>query len=330
MAADTTHHRRTGLHRRNAPWGASPAIHTRALAKSYRGVPAVAGMDLTVEAGELFAFLGPNGAGKSTAIAMLCTLLRPTAGQARVAGVDVLADPAGVRRRIGVVFQDSAADGDLTVTENLRLHATMYGMGRHDARRRVAEALDLTGLYDERDTRARRLSAGQRRGLALARGLLTNPQVLFLDEPSLGLDPTARGRIWDHLLQLRSRRAVTVFLTTRHLEEAEHCDRVGILDRGRLIAHDSPAALKTVLGADRVHLRTADDRTAAMMLAQRMGLSATRGPDGLHLRVPDAAGTIPRLCAELRVPVLSIEVRRPSMDDVFLHYTGRAAGSART
>ncbi|PZG52942.1 ABC transporter ATP-binding protein [Spongiactinospora gelatinilytica] len=328
MAPDTTHHRRTGLHRRNAPWGASPAVYTRALAKSYRGVPAVAGIDLSVEAGELFAFVGPNGAGKSTTMAMLCTLLRPTAGQARVAGVDVLADPVEVRRRIGLVLQDSACDGDLTVAEHLRFHAALHGMGRHETRRRMDEALDLLGLYDERDIRARALSGGGRRRLAIARGLLTSPQVLFLDEPTRGLDPAARAQVWEHLLQLRQHRALTMFLTTHYLEEADHCDHVGIIDGGRLLAHDSPAALRAALGTDRVHLRTADDRTAAMLLAQRMGVSATRGPDGLHLRLPGAAAAIPRLCAELRVPVLSVEVRRPGMDEVFLHYTGQRMGGS--
>ncbi|MGK5544784.1 ABC transporter ATP-binding protein [Streptomyces sp. URMC 127] len=303
-------------------------VLARGLRKAYPGVEAVRGVDLTVRAGETFGFLGPNGAGKSTTIAMLCTLVRPTAGRASVAGADVTADPGAVRRRIGLVFQDLTVDGDLTAAENLRFHAVLYGIPRRTARRRAADMLALAGLHDRRDSLVRTFSGGMKRRLEIARGLLHAPQVLFLDEPTLGLDPQSRAELWEHLHHVRTQRSVTLFLTTHYLEEAEHCDRICVIDDGRIVAEGTPAGLKAAVGTDRVTVRTADDTAAQDALRGRFGLEAHASPGGLVLRVPDGASFVPRLCAGLGVPVLSVTVTRPSLDDVFLRCTGRTLHDA--
>ncbi|WP_460344964.1 ATP-binding cassette domain-containing protein [Actinoallomurus acanthiterrae] len=304
------------------------AIVTRGLTKVYGDLTAVDGVDLTVRTGEMFAFLGPNGAGKSTTIAMLTTMARPTAGCALVAGADVLTHPAAVRRRIGVVFQEPTVDDDLTAEENLSVHATLYGMPRVTARARITEMLDLVGLAAHRRTRPATFSGGMTRRLEIARGLLHRPRVLFLDEPTLGLDPHARTRVWDHLRRLRRQEPITIFLTTHYLEEAEHCDRMAIIDHGRIVVCDTPTALKAALSTDHVHLRTSDDTLAQAALARELGLAAALRADGLHLRLRGADTAVPRLCAALSVPIASIEVIHPSLDDVFLHYTGHAVTRA--
>src|SRR5690242_1764608 len=246
---------------------AREAIVTRGLTKVYGDLTAVDGVDLTVRTGEMFAFLGPNGAGKSTMIAMLTTMARPTAGCALVAGAEVSTHPAAVRRRIGVVFQEPTIDDDLTAEENLGVHATLYGMARPTARARITEMLDLVGLAAHRRTRPATFSGGMTRRLEIARGLLHRPRVLFLDEPTIGLDPHARTRLWDHLRHLRRQEPITIFLTTHYLEEAEHCDRMAIIDHGRIVVCDTPTALKAALSTDHVHLRTGDDAVAQAVLA---------------------------------------------------------------
>ncbi|MGK5550209.1 ATP-binding cassette domain-containing protein [Actinomadura kijaniata] len=303
--------------------GPPPAIRTWDLRKSYRGIEAVRGIDLTVDQGEMFGFLGPNGAGKTTTIAMLCTLAVPTGGRAEVAGHDTRREPDRVRHAIGLVFQETTLDGDLTAAENLRFHADLYALPRATLPARIDAMLDLLGLLDRRDDFVRTFSGGMRRRLEIARGLLHEPRVLFLDEPTLGLDPQARRLVWDHLARVRERRATTLFVTTHYLEEAERCDRIAIIDGGRVVALGTPAGLKSVLGADRVELRTGDDPAAAAVLRDRFGLAATVGPDGLRFQAEDGAALVPRLCGALDVPVHSVTVTPPSLDDVFLHYTGR-------
>ncbi len=305
------------------------AVRTRGLRRTYGGRAAVCDLDLTVPAGETFGFLGPNGAGKSTTIAMLCTLLRPTAGTAEVAGADVVRAPWLVRRRIGVVFQEPTVDRELTAEENLRLHAELYGMLRRDARVRSRQLLALFGL-DRPRVPVGAFSGGMRRRLELARSLMHHPGVLFLDEPTVGLDPQSRAVVWDHLYGLRREQPITLFLTTHQLEEAEHCDRIVVLDHGRVVAQGTPQQLKAEVGADVVHLRTADDAGVAAALTES-GLTAGHGPDGVRVVTADGAGLVPRLCAGLTTPVHSVTVTRPSLDDVFLHHTGRTirdAGSA--
>lgn len=302
---------------------AAPVIHARALAKSYPGGPAVRGVDLSVAAGETFGFLGPNGAGKTTTIAMLCTLTAPSGGRAEIAGHDVVTEAHQVRRHIGLVFQDTTLDLGLTAWENLRFHARLYGVPAAAARERARMLLDLVGLGGRRDDLVGTFSGGMKRRLEVVRALMHRPRVLFLDEPTIGLDPHTRAQIWEHLRLLRERERITVFLTTHYLDEAEHCDRIAIIDDGRIIAEGTPAELKTVVGADRIELRSSDDRAAAAQLRDLFGLEATVTERGLSVRVADGAAFVPRMCAALTVPIESVTVVRPSLDDVFFHYTGR-------
>jgi ABC-2 type transport system ATP-binding protein len=304
------------------------AVLVEGLRKTYGTHEAVVDLDLSVAAGQTYGFLGPNGAGKSTTIGMLCTLIRPSAGRAEVAGHDIAREPDAVRRGIGLVFQESTLDGELTAEENLRFQADLFGMPRPLARRTIAELLDLVELTPRKDSPVRTYSGGMRRRLEIARGLLHTPRVLFLDEPTTGLDPQTRVAIWEHLHRLRAEQEITVFLTTHHLEEAEHCDRMAIMDRGQLVVEGTPAGLKGVVGADLVVLRTGDDEEAARAVRERFGIEAEAGADGVRLRTPDGAGFVPRLCAELTVPVHAVTVTPPTLDDVFLHYTGRTIREA--
>lgn len=304
------------------------AVRAEGLRKTYGTHEAVVDLDLVVRSGQTYGFLGPNGAGKSTTIGMLCTLLQPSAGQAEVAGHDIRREPDQVRRGIGLVFQETTLDGELTAEENLRFQAELFGIPRRRARAAIAELLELVELAHRKDSPVRTFSGGMKRRLEIARGLLHMPRVLFLDEPTTGLDPQTRVAIWEHLHRLRAEQEITIFLTTHHLEEAEHCDRMAIMDHGELVVEDTPAELKAVVGADLVVLRTGDDEAAARAVHDRFGLSAECGSDGVRLRVSDGAGFVPRLCAELAVPVHSVTVAPPTLDDVFLHYTGRTIREA--
>jgi ABC-2 type transport system ATP-binding protein len=300
------------------------AVLAEGLYAYYGTAPAVNGLHLTVPEGVTYGFLGPNGAGKTTTISMLTTLLRPTAGRAEVAGFDVVTHPAEVRRRIGIVFQESTLDLELTAAENLRFQADLCGLPRQEARTAIAGMLDMMELTERSTVPVRQFSTGLRRRLEIARGLLGSPRVLFLDEPTTGLDAQTRAAVWDHLDRLRQERGITVFFTTHQLDEAEHCDRIAIVDRGKIVTEGSPVELKSVVGADLVVLRTEDDERAEAALADRFGLVARPGPDGLRLRVPDGASLVPRLCTGLGLTVRSVTVAQPTLDDVFLHHTGLA------
>ncbi|MGC0417272.1 ATP-binding cassette domain-containing protein [Embleya sp. AB8] len=310
------------------PAAPESAICAEGLGKLYGDTEAVVGLDLDVPEGRIFGFVGPNGAGKSTTIGMLCTLVRPTLGRARVAGCDVGTQPDEVRRRIGLIFQESTLDVDLTAEENMRFQADLFGVPRRRSRVLIPELLELVDLAQRRDSPVRTLSGGMRRRLEIARGLLHAPRVLFLDEPTTGLDPQTRAAVWEHLHRLRREQGITVFLTTHHLEEAEHCDLMAIIDAGELVAEGTPAGLKAVVGADLVTLHTGDDARAARAVRERFGLAVQTHERGLRLKVADGAAFVPRLCAELGVPVRSVRVTPPSLDDVFLHYTGRTIREA--
>src|SRR3954469_22140357 len=251
-----------------------PAIRAAGVRKSYPGVEAVRGIDLTVAQGETFGFLGPNGAGKTTTIAMLCTLVAPTAGRIEIAGHDARTAPGRVRRNLGLVFQESTLDGDLTAEENLRFHADLYSLPRAALSARVDAMLDLVGLASRHDALVRTFSGGMRRRLEIARGLLHRPRVLFLDEPTLGLDPQTRGHIWEYILGLREREGVTLFLTTHYMDEAENCDRIAIIDHGKIAALDTPSGLKARVGGDVVLLRTDDNARAREEILTTLSLDA--------------------------------------------------------
>lgn len=304
-----------------------PAIEVVGLTKSYKSgdsvVRAVRGIDLRVEAGQIYGFLGPNGAGKSTTIEMLCTIRNPESGTARVAGFDVVRERDQVRRRIGLVFQQQTLDLQLTAEQNLRFHADLYGLSRSDAERRIDEVLAMVDLADRRSDTVLKFSGGMKRRLEIARGLVHSPQVLFLDEPTIGLDPQTRAAIWDYLHDLRRRTGITVFVTTHYMDEAEHCDRIAIMDHGEIVVEDTPDALKSSIGTDRISLRTDDDELAIARVRDRLGLEAGMHEGQVTLAVAEGALVVPRLFGELGVHIRSVTVTRPSLDDVFLTYTGR-------
>ncbi|MBA2322767.1 MAG: ATP-binding cassette domain-containing protein [Pseudonocardiales bacterium] len=302
-----------------------PAVRVRGLVKTYGTVEAVRGIDLDVNPGEIFGFLGPNGAGKSTTINILCTLTEATEGTASVAGFDVNKQRAQVRRHIGLVFQDPTLDGYLTGEQNLKFHGELYGVDRSTAANRREQVLTMVGLWERRGDEVNKYSGGMRRRLEIARGLLHSPKVLFLDEPTIGLDPQTRKSIWAYLNQLhRTEQAetTTVFVTTHYMDEAENCDRIAIMNEGRIVALDTPDRLKAGVGADRVQISTADDADAIRALKQRFGLDAAVHEDLVTVAVPDGAGFIPRLFTELGVEIRSVTVQRPTLDDVFLAHTG--------
>ena len=307
---------------------ADPAISVRGLAKRYGEIQAVAGVDFDVRRGEVFGFLGPNGAGKTTTINMLCTLAHPTAGQASVAGYDVVKQRDEVRRNIGLVFQDTTLDGYLTAERNLRFHAELYGVPRAQVGERMKAVLDMVDLWDRRASRVQTFSGGMMRRLEIARGLLHSPHVLFLDEPTIGLDPQTRSHIWRYIEDLRNREAITIFLTTHYMDEAEHCDRIAIIDHGTIVALDTPEALKSSVGKDRVQIQTADDQAAIAALQDHFGLEASMHEGAVMFFVEDGEEFVPRLVAELTVPIRSVSVARPTLDDVFMSYTGKTIRDA--
>jgi ABC-2 type transport system ATP-binding protein len=298
------------------------AIEVSDLQKSFGEVEAVRGVSFEVAAGEVFGFLGPNGAGKTTTINMLCTLARPTAGSARVAGHDVVRERDDVRRHIGLVFQDPTLDGYLTAAQNLRLHAELYGVDSALVPGRMRQVLDMVGLWERRDATVMTFSGGMRRRLEIARGFLHSPRVLFLDEPTIGLDPQTRSSIWRYIAQLQEREEITIFMTTHYMDEAEFCDRIAIMDQGQIVALDTPEALKAQVGADRVRIQTDDDDAAIAALAQGFDLEATISEGAVSFFVPSGEEFVPRLFAELGVAIRSVSVSRPTLDDVFMSHTG--------
>ena len=298
------------------------AVRVSGLTKTYGDVEAVRGIDFEVAEGEVFGFLGPNGAGKTTTIKILCTLAHPTSGQAEVAGHDVLEERNEVRRNIGLVFQEPTLDGYLTAEQNLRFHGELYGVPRAQLRARMDEVLTMVGLYERRADLVQTYSGGMRRRLEIARGLLHSPHVLFLDEPTIGLDPQTRASIWDYIAELRRREQITVFVTTHYMDEAEHCDRIAIMNEGQIAVIDTPDALKSGIGSDRVQIRTSDDQAAITALRNVFGIEAAIHEELVTFAVPGGAEFVPRLFAELEVPVETVTVTRPSLDDVFMTYTG--------
>jgi ABC-2 type transport system ATP-binding protein len=307
---------------------AEASVEVHDLKKRYGDLEAVRGVTFDVAPGETFGFLGPNGAGKSTTISMLCTLITPTGGWARVAGHDVAKDPLGVRRRIGLVFQDPTLDEYLTAQENLRFHAELYRMPKERTAQRIDVVIEMVGLAHRRNDLVRTFSGGMKRRLEIARGLLHSPRVLFLDEPTVGLDPQTRVNIWDYIQRLRDREKITIFLTTHYMDEAEYCDRIAIIDNGEIVTMDTPDALKAAVGKDRISMRTEDDPKARAELGERFGLEATSTSDGLTFQVPGGEEFVPRLFAELDVPIVAVSIARPTLDDVFMNHTGRTIRDA--
>jgi ABC-2 type transport system ATP-binding protein len=298
------------------------AVEVRGLTKRYGEIEAVRGIDFEVHEGEVFGFLGPNGAGKSTTINILCTLAEPTSGEAEVAGHDVRTERTEVRRNIGLVFQEPTLDGYLTADQNLRFHGELYGVPRAQLRSRMDEVLTMVGLEERRGDLVQTFSGGMRRRLEIARGLLHSPHVLFLDEPTIGLDPQTRASIWEYIAELRRRERITVFVTTHYMDEAEHCDRIAIMNEGQIAVIDTPEALKSGIGADRVQIRTSDDEAAIVALQRVFGIEAAMHEGAVTFAVPGGAQFVPRLFSKLDVAIETVTVTRPSLDDVFMTYTG--------
>ena len=313
--------------------GSAPAVVVDGLRKSFDEIEAVRGIDFEVGVGEMFGFLGPNGAGKSTTINMLCTLMLPTGGAASVAGHDVVRERDQVRRNIGLVFQDTTLDSYLTAEQNLRLHAELYGVQRELIAPRMQQVMEMVGLWERRGSLVGTFSGGMKRRLEIARGLLHSPRILFLDEPTIGLDPQTRSSIWSYIGELSANEEITIFLTTHYMEEAEYCDRIAIMDQGKIIVLDTPAALKASVGSDRVQIETDDAHAAISALRERFGIEAHVSEGKVSFGVPEGEHFVPRLFAELGQPIRSVSVARPSLDDVFMSYTGttiRDAESAGT
>ena len=305
------------------------AIEVRNLTKKFNGFTAVDNISFKVKKGELFGLLGPNGAGKTTTINMLSTLLNPTSGYARVAGYDILKERDGVRRSIGIVFQEPALDNKLTGRENLEFHAMMYGMNKEERKRRINEVLKLVELSDKADVLVENYSGGMKRRLEIARGLIHKPKVLFLDEPTLGLDTQTRRHIWNYIKKLNKESNITIILTTHYMEEADYlCDRVAIIDYGKIIAMDTPKNLKDRLSGDVITFEIGE-RTDEFMdvIGKLRFVKSVKKHDGkLTVTVERGEKRIPELISMAQkkgVNVKSVSLHKPSLEDVFLYFTGR-------
>ncbi len=297
-------------------------IKTEAITKKYGKITAVDSLDLHIEEGEIFGLLGPNGAGKTTLISMLCTILKPTSGRAWVNGFDIVKESAKVRKSIGIVFQQPSVDDLLTGRENLAMHNLLFGVPKGIRKQRIEEVLSLVNLEKRADDLVNTYSGGMRRRLELGRGIMHHPKILFLDEPTLGLDPQTRGHIWEYIQNLAEKECMTVMLTTHYMEEAEQlCDRVAIIDYGKIVALDSPQTLKNLIVGDVVKLKQKNPDIASIKMLDYV--KNVQEKDGLlYISIKDASKHLQDLLAHTG-PIDFVEVRSGTLNDVFLHYTGR-------
>ena len=308
------------------------AIETNDITKNFEGVTAVNNVNISLKQGELFGLLGPNGAGKTTLINMLSTMTEPSSGGARVWGFDVVKDASSVRESIGVVFQDITLDDRLTGRENLDLHGRLYGLDNKLRKKRIEEILALVELTDRANSIVKTYSGGMMRRLEIARGLIHKPHVLFLDEPTIGLDPQTRTHIWEYIKTLTKEEGVTIVLTTHYMEEADNlCSRIAIIDYGEIVALDTPEALKNMFGGDVITLELEDSTDIARLsvIYQNNGFAkiVSQKNNEIFLAVKDGEHQIPyvlNLASSAGIPILSVGLHKPTLDDVFLHHTGRA------
>jgi len=300
------------------------AIEIKNLVKEFDGIKAVDAISLEIEYGEIFALLGPNGAGKTTTISILATLLKPTSGKARVNGYDVVKQAAKVRHSIGIVFQDPSLDDRLTARENLEIHGRLYHMKRDERKKRIKEVLKMVELEGRANSLVKTFSGGMRRRLEIARGLMHKPRILFLDEPTLGLDPQTRRHIWDYIEKLR-REGVTVLLTTHYMEEADHlADRIAIIDKGKVVALGSPSELKDSIGGDIIKIKCNDENKMIELLSSN-GFDAMMVDEEVIIKARKAEKEIPKIFMLAKeIEIKSIMYKVPSLEDVFIHYTGKA------
>lgn len=304
----------------------TPIVQVDNIRKQFGNFTAVDGISFEVNHREIFGFLGPNGAGKSTTIKMLCTLLTPTAGRIIVDGHDVAHEADAVRSAIGIVFQDNTLDSGLTAQENLEFHCMMYHIPRSERAQRMKDVLNLMELTEVKERLVKTFSGGMRRRLEIARGLLHEPRLLILDEPTVGLDPQTRNYIWQYVRQLRDQHDTTVFMTTHYMDEAENCDRIAIIERGVIIALDTPNGLRQLVAEDQVEIIVNNPAQARQVIETAFALQPEVEGKTLLLRVTDANRFVPRLLNEVtahQLEVESLQVRRASLEDVFIKLTGR-------
>lgn len=293
------------------------------LTKRFGELVAVDDISFQVAPGEIFGFLGPNGAGKTTTINILCTLTKPSLGKATVNDYDVVHQQSQVRQSIGLVFQDPSLDEHLSGWQNLYFHALVYNVPATVRRQRIEQMLKMMELWDKRNSVVQTYSGGMKRRLELARGLLHYPRVLFLDEPTLGLDPQTRNRLWEYILELRKREQITIFLTTHYMDEAEHADRIAIMDYGKIVALDTPKRLKRIVGKDIISVGTYDNDKVAEEIRQRYQIEVRQDNNELIFKIAKGEKFLPSFIKEFGSRVISIGLRHPSLDDAFLKLTGR-------
>ena len=298
-------------------------IEVKRLTKKFGKLVAVDDVSFSVRQGEIFGFLGPNGAGKTTTINILCTLMRPTKGKVILNGYNVVKQPNQVRQSVGLVFQDPSLDIKLSALQNLQFHTGVYNVPSKVARKRIAGVLKMVDLWDRRNDTVQTYSGGMRRRLEIGRGLLHFPKVLFLDEPTLGLDPQTRSHIWDYILELRKRLNITIFLTTHYMEEANVADRIAVIDHGKIIALDTPEALKQMVGGDVITLQTDNTEAAVNELKEKHGIEAKVEGESIYFEVENGEKFIPKLVREFKGELQGVSMRRPTLDDVFIKLTGR-------
>jgi len=299
-------------------------IEVKNLTEKFDGLVAVNNVSFAVKKGEIFGFLGPNGAGKSTTINMLSTILAPSEGEAFVNNFSILTQRDEVRKSIGLVFQDPSLDDRLTAEENLRFHAKLYGVSKAEYKERMEEVLRLVDLWDRRGDIVRTFSGGMKRRLEIARGLIHYPAVLFLDEPTLGLDPQTRAHLWSYILKLKREKEMTIFMTTHYMNEAENCDRIAIIDYGKIIALDTPVNLKAEVGGDVIRMKSDAEPSLKRELEEKYGVEVKEEDGVLWIEVANGDQFLPRLFNELTTKIDAIELRKPTLEDVFLHFTGHA------
>jgi len=303
------------------------AIHIQNLTRRFGDLVAVDNISFDIGHGEIFGLLGPNGAGKTTTLSMLATMLKPTSGSATINGIDIEHDEDGVRKSIGIVFQDQSLDEELTAWENMDFHGRLYRIPGETRNLRTTELLRLVELEDRKNDIVKTFSGGMRRRLEIARGLLHHPSVLFLDEPTLGLDPQTRNHLWQYIATLAREKGITIILTTHYMEEADRlCNRVAIIDHGKIIALDTPKNLKDAIGGDVVTIRSPDPESIVAALAEPWISRVERHNDEVIISLQNAeqhVSTIVTLLNQKQVPIESIAIHKPTLEDVFLSFTGK-------
>lgn len=298
-------------------------IQVNHLTKRFGNSEAVKNVSFDVNEGEVFGFLGPNGAGKTTTINMLCTLLRPTSGTAILNGMDIVEHKTEVRKAIGLVFQETTLDDYLTAEQNILFHALAYGVEKDVRKARTRELLTLMGLWDRRKDKIRTYSGGMKRRLEIARGLVHRPKVLFLDEPTLGLDPQTRNRIWEYIMELCRKHGLTIFLTTHYMDEAENSDRIAVIDHGEIVALDTPEALKRQVGGDVLTISSNNNDSVITELSGKYSLVGQKKNGSVSVNVENGEEFLPIFVRQFEGSIQSIGLRRPTLEDVFLDLTGR-------